>query len=217
MLSREEARRFYDRFGARQDSQSFYEDVATERLIAHARFGMAESVVEFGCGTGRFARRLLEELLPPSARYLGFDQSATMVGLARGRLSDFGARAEVVQTEGSVRLELEEGSCDRFISNFVLDLLSERDIADLLAEAHRLLVPGGLLGVTGLTNGFTLLSRAVTGIWKGVFALRPSAVGGCRPLDVTPFLAGEAWHLEHSSRVARRGIPSQVVVAARRR
>ena len=36
MLSSDEARAFYDRFGARQDSQAFYEDPATRDLIVHA-------------------------------------------------------------------------------------------------------------------------------------------------------------------------------------
>jgi hypothetical protein len=54
MLSHEEARAFYDWFGARQDSQRFYEDPALCDLLGHADFGEARSVFEFGCGTGRF-------------------------------------------------------------------------------------------------------------------------------------------------------------------
>ena len=36
ILSKEAARDFYDRLGARQDTQAFYEDPATAVLIAHA-------------------------------------------------------------------------------------------------------------------------------------------------------------------------------------
>ena len=55
-LSHEEAQRFYDRFGAKQDWQRFYEDRAISELVAHGALADAQSVVEFGCGTGRIAR-----------------------------------------------------------------------------------------------------------------------------------------------------------------
>jgi ubiquinone/menaquinone biosynthesis C-methylase UbiE len=63
VLKPSEAKAFYDRFGKKQDDQSFYEDLATDDLIAHARLGEAEKVLEFGCGTGRFAYRILEPIL----------------------------------------------------------------------------------------------------------------------------------------------------------
>ncbi len=63
-LTRERARVFYNRLGGRQDSQAYYEDPATNDLVAHAAFGEAQAVVEFGCGTGRFAEQLLDEQFP---------------------------------------------------------------------------------------------------------------------------------------------------------
>jgi len=67
------ARRFYDRFGCRQDTQGFYENPALDDLVKYADFEHARSVLEFGCGTGSFARRLLETDLPVKAHYLGLD------------------------------------------------------------------------------------------------------------------------------------------------
>ena len=55
----DDARRYYDRFGWRQDTQGFYENPAIDDLVKHADFEHARSVLEFGCGTGSFARRLL--------------------------------------------------------------------------------------------------------------------------------------------------------------
>ena len=51
MLSRDEAKAFYDRFGAKQDSQGFYEDRALEDLMEHVDVDEAEAGFEFGCGT----------------------------------------------------------------------------------------------------------------------------------------------------------------------
>jgi len=41
MLSNQEARKFYNRFGKKQDWQSFYEDVATEALLRKGEFDKA--------------------------------------------------------------------------------------------------------------------------------------------------------------------------------
>ncbi|MEJ2728573.1 MAG: hypothetical protein P8185_08685 [Deltaproteobacteria bacterium] len=46
VLTRSQARIFYDRFGKKQDTQAFYEDAALDDLIAHA-----ERVFEFGCSS----------------------------------------------------------------------------------------------------------------------------------------------------------------------
>lgn len=217
-LSHDEARRFYDRFGARQDSQHFYEGPAVEDLCTHARFGEAHSVVELGCGTGRFAAELLERRLPPEARYLGLDVSETMVALARERTARFGERAEIRRTDGAPTIPGADGSFDRVVSTYVLDLLAEADIRAALAEARRVLcADGGLLCLAGLGPGATSVSRLVAALWSRVHRLRPQLVGGCRPLEVLSFLSEAEWEVRHHRLLAPYGIPSEVVVAAPRR
>jgi ubiquinone/menaquinone biosynthesis C-methylase UbiE len=216
VLSREQARRVYDRIGARQDTQGFYEDRATAILVAHGEFGTAQRVFEFGCGTGRFARRLLSEHLPDSARYRGVDLSPTMVALAQRRLASFGSRAEVLLTDGSPPTAEPESSCDRFVSNFVLDLLSEEDIAAVLREAHRMLEVQGLLCLSSLSTGQGLLARLAARGWARVHAVRPALVGGCRPLDLLSWVPPRQWTIRHHAHVVPFGVPSEVVVAQRR-
>ena len=215
LLSHDEARRFYDRFGAKQDAQAFYERPALERLIAELRLREARAVVEFGCGTGRLAAELLGTQLSPGCRYLGLDVSTTMVGLARARVTPFGARAEIRQTEGAPRIEAPDGSFDRFLSTYVLDLLPEPEIRMLLHEAHRVLAPHGLLGVAGLTHGGRGLPGAMSRLWERVHRLRPALVGGCRPIALEAFLPGHGWKVRHRSVVSSYAIPSEVVVAER--
>jgi len=110
MLTHQQAKAFYDRLGGKQDLQAFYEVPATTNLIAHAAFEAAQSVFECGCGTGAFAARLLSRHLPPQARYLAVDSSATMVALARTRLAHFGDRVTVRQTDGSLQFDEVSGS-----------------------------------------------------------------------------------------------------------
>jgi ubiquinone/menaquinone biosynthesis C-methylase UbiE len=215
-LSREEARRIYDRIGARQDTQAFYEDRATEVLIRHAEFASAHRVLEFGCGTGRFALRLLSHHLPGDARYRALDLSPTMVRLTRERLAPFGSRADVVLTDGSPPTAEPSASRDRFVSNYVLDLLSEEDIAAVVREAHRILEPRGLLCLAALSTGTGPFSRLLSRVWSRVHRLRPALVGGCRPLELASWVPPAHWDVRHHVELAPFGVPSAALVAERR-
>ena len=214
-LSHAEAREFYDRFGERQDKQGWYEDAAIANLVTHANFERARRVFEFGCGTGRLAAGLLNDHLSAEARYVGVDVSPTMVELSRSRLAAWEGRAEIRLSEGSVHLEADDGEFDRFVSTYVFDLLSESDIHELLAEAHRMLEANGKLCLAGLTNGTSPVSRTVSSAWKLVHRLRPSLVGGCRPMSVTEFLPPELWRVEHRAVVTAWGLASEVLCAAK--
>lgn len=208
-----QSRSFYDRFGAKQDEQAFYEDPATAKLIEHAGFESARVVVEFGCGTGRFAAKLLDNHLSADANYVGYDNSPTMIRLARERLAGFGDAAQVIETGGEVAFELADKSVDRVLANYVLDLLSGADIEAFLAEAHRVLRPGGRLCLTSLTYGNTLPSRIVSAVWGAVRAIRPSLVGGCRPIVLRDHLEDRKWEVLVDETIVTRGIPSEVLVA----
>jgi ubiquinone/menaquinone biosynthesis C-methylase UbiE len=211
-LSHEEARRFYDRLGSVQDWQWPFEQPAREAMVEHLDLDRATAVFELGCGTGRFARDLLERKLPLAARYLAVDASDTMLRLARGALARFGERVEVRASSGELRFGVRDAGCDRFVSTYVLDLFSEADIAAALAEAHRMLAPGGLLGLVSLTHGDTPLARRLERVW---LALNPAHTGGCRPLSLLEHLPPGDWAPRHHEVVTRLGISSEVLVAAR--
>jgi len=207
-----EIQAFYDSFGKKQDTQSFYEDSALDELIAHAHFAEAEKVFEFGCGTGRFADRLLAEHLSSSATYLGCDLSSTMVGLAKEQLAKYAERAQVLQSDDKMIFSLPDNSVDRVVSTYVLDLLSEMDIEAFLREAHRVLNNEGKLCLVSLTKGTTFLSRAVSAVWDGIFRLRPALVGGCRPISLTRHIDPTHWELEYQNVVIAFGVPSEVLI-----
>ncbi len=213
VLTHEQAQAFYNRMGAKQDWQAFYEAKATHDLIAHASFETAQAVFEFGCGTGALAERLLSAHLAPETQYVAVDSSATMIHLAQARLARFGSRVTVEQTDGSLQFEAASSSYDRFVSTYVADLLSASDITALLAEAHRLLMPEGRLCLVSLTHGTRWLSRLLTGLWTGIHRLTPTLVGGCRPLDLGVLLPASIFHLEYVHVVTAFGIPSEVIVA----
>lgn len=215
-LTPEQARRVYDRIGRAQDWQRFYEDAATTALLEHAAFPAAHAVVELGCGTGRFAAGLLARLLPPDATYLGVDLSPRMVGLASTRLQPWADRAHVALVDGEEGVPVADGGADRFVSNYVFDLLSPEATRDRLAEARRVLEPGGLLCAAGLTYGERGISRLVSRAWRSVWTRWPVLVGGCRPISLADALVPTEWETRSRRVVVAWGIPSEVVIAARR-
>ena len=213
MLNHQQAKSYYDRFGAKQDSQAFYEDRAKDRLVAQADFEHAQAVYEFGCGTGRFADDLLSQHLPSTAMYHGADVSSTMVQLSRERLARFGDRVQIDQSSGTPKLDLADHSIDRFVSNYVLDLLSKEEAHQVLSEVRRVLTPDGRVCLCSLTHGTNFLSRFVTWVWSKLYSLRPTIVGGCRPIELRDYLDEREWAVQHQSVVIGFGVPSEVIVA----
>jgi SAM-dependent methyltransferase len=208
MLTRQAAKAFYDRFGARQDAQAFYEDPALAELIARADFESARHVFEFGIGTGRLAEHLLQEHLTDQARYSGSDISTTMLSLAETRLARYGSRVELIATDGSPACPVAAGAVDRIVSTYVLDLLSDADISAFLA-----LTSSGRLCLVSLTYGETFASRLVTNGWQLVFRASPRLVGGCRPIRLTSFVTRHGYRVLHRGIVSPWGIASEVLVA----
>lgn len=215
-MTPEQARQFYDRIGARQDWNRFYEDRAIQIMIAKADFANAHSVLEFGCGTGRIAERLLKKFLPADATYVGLDISPTMIALARERLAPFGDRARVVETDGSPWLDARTESIDRMVSTYVFDLLSRDAIATLVAQARRVLREQGLLCAVSLTHGRSAVSRIVSAGWSNIWSWEPSILGGCRPIELAEFIPHSDWRIVHLEVVSSFGLASEVVVAAKR-
>jgi ubiquinone/menaquinone biosynthesis C-methylase UbiE len=215
-LSRDRVRAFYDRFGKTQDLQSFYEHPATDALIAHGGFEEASSVFELGCGTGAFAEGLLANHLPATAAYTGVDISPKMVSLARQRLEGYSARAQVILSDGSLRFDYPAGKFDRFIANYVADLLPSGDIMEVVQEAHRLLSADGKLCLVSLTHGNTTISRAVSSLWSRLCALSPALVGGCRPITLERYIDPAEWQVSHLSQLSAFGISSQALVATKK-
>ena len=125
--------------------------------------------------------------------YLGLDISGTMIGLATGRLEPWQARAEVRQADGSPCLPLPNASVDRFLATYVFDLLEPAYSRHLIAEAHRVLIPGGLLCTVNLTHGTGAFSRFVSRLWTSICDRCPRLVGGCRPIHLADLLEPESW------------------------
>ena len=215
-ITHQQARRFYDRIGRGQDARPLSERRALDAVAAQGDFGRAAAVVEFGCGTGRFGARLLRDELPDDATYLGLDVSPHMVDLARTAVAQWAGRASVELTDGAIRLPAPDESADRVVSTYVLDLLSPADLTAFVAEARRVLRPGGRLALASLSPGQTVPARLVTRLWQTVWNLNPALLGGCRPLRLGGLLDPEQWTVVAAFPVTDAFLSSDVLVAVRR-
>lgn len=204
--------RVYDRIGALQDTQAFYEDPALAALLRHGAFERAHSVYEAGCGTGRVARRLLREVLPYDCRYVGADVSAHMLATTRSRIAAF-PNACVIRAD--VAAFRPAGSFDRVLSLFVVDLMSDAQVAAFLRCTYDVLADGGLLCVAGLAEGERGIARAVSAIWKRVHDVAPAIVGGCRPGSIVRHLPLQRWRILEAEHQCAYGVSSEAVVAVK--
>lgn len=209
----QEARDFYDKLGPREDLESRFQDRVFDRLVEASGFADADAVFELGCGTGRFARRLLDEHLGRGARYVGVDVSDRMVELARAKLEPWSERATVQRTHGELRFDHPSAGFDRYVATYVLDLLSEEDIAVALEEARRLLRPDGLLCTINLAFGEGGISSVVSRTWNYVSGKFPAHLGGCRPIRLRDFLESPSWDVVHEETVTVFAVASEVLVA----
>ena len=124
----------YARFSADNPVQTHYDRPAILRLAGDLR---GRRVLELGCAAGL----LTEQLAEAGADVLAVDREPEMVAHATRRLA---GRADIVVANLEEPFDdLHTGSIDAVVASLVLHYLE--DWSPLLAELHRLLVPGGVL------------------------------------------------------------------------
>ena len=228
-ISRAQAREVYDGFARKghiggRDASGGYGGPAVQALLSMACFAQStQGVFEFGCGQGKLADLVLER--HPTLRWSSVDQSPEMVALARKNLQRHGEQFRVdLLPSGNpaedVRTAPTPGSVDRYVSTYVLDLLSEEDMYAVLSDAERRLdKQRGLLLLAGITWGYrdSIKCCLMTLLWELLYRVVPKTVGGCRPQHLVPYLRAKGWTVVETRRTLPTGFPWMVseVVAAR--
>jgi ubiquinone/menaquinone biosynthesis C-methylase UbiE len=143
---------FYD-----MEHKDFCRDIELYRNYAVRCGG---PVLELGCGSGRVSLALAKA----GFNVMGVDNSATMLALARARITDAGLGERIQLQQADVRaLKFEARfALVLFPLNGFLHLTTVEDQLSALAGAHRALLPGGLL-IVDLPNPHTTFTPSIDG------------------------------------------------------
>lgn len=201
---------FFDRRPWRYDLQLPLERRALRVAAAMARPVEGMRVVDLASGTGALAAALLASGSPPAA-LTAVDAAPRMLERARRRL---GGRATLVVADVRA-VPLADGSADVVTIGYLLHLLDAPARAEVLAEAWRLLRPGGVIvaAVHGAPAGRA--GRAYRAAWRMFSRALPGAVIGHGPMrDLAPELTAAGFDVEASRRLG--GVYWSQVVRGRR-
>jgi len=164
-------------------------------------------ILDVATGTGGMLRELAALDRPPSA-VTAIDSSAGMLD----RVPPLPDGWRLLRADATA-LPLADAGFDRAAA-YLLHLLDPGTRERVLAELHRVLVPGGLLGVFTVAPAAGLLGRLLRLPLAAVPERVSGVLAGLRPLDPGPELEAAGFRLLRGKRI-RRGYPSLCVLAAR--
>ena len=137
--------------------------------VAVAELREGETVLDLGSGGG-IDVLLSARRVGPSGKAYGLDMTDEMLALARRNAREAGAD-NVEFIEGHIeQIPLPDETIDVVISNCVVNLSPDKPA--VLAEVHRVLVPGGRVGISDVVADDALgpAERAERGSWVGCIA-----------------------------------------------
>lgn len=126
------------------------------RLLELLDLQPGERVVDVACGTGAVALRAAQDV-GPQGRVVATDFSRAMLDSAEKNAAALGLKNIEFHVRDAADLKLEENSFDVVTCSFSLFLFP--DMAKCLGEMHRILKPGGRLGISVWARG------AVVPLW----------------------------------------------------
>jgi ubiquinone/menaquinone biosynthesis C-methylase UbiE len=130
------------------DRVSDFQFEGGKRLVERLALEPGERVLDVGCGTGRLARWIAERV-GPTGHVTGIDPLPERIALARAHAADLPS-VDFVLGQAEDLGAFAAASLDAVSMSAVFHWLSDKPKA--LAEARRVLRPGGRLGVTTLSR-----------------------------------------------------------------
>lgn len=205
-LSKDEVRNTYRKFAATYDLWgSPMESRARQRCLELAGIKAGESVLEVAVGTGILFEKILRS--NPNGRNEGIDLTEEMLDRARTRARKSGVSGYVLQQGDAYHLQYPDNSFDVILNNYMFDLIPERDFAGILGEFKRVLRTGGRIVMVNMTKG----SRWFDVLWEWLYRLQPSLLGGCRGVELEPYLVDAGFEKVRREYVSQLCFPSEVI------
>ena len=204
---------FFDRWSATYDVRGF--QVLTYRPVHDAmlaRLGdtAPSTVVDLGCGTGQFTRRLSDRF--PDAAVIGVDFSRGMLLEAAERLGRHTTGRRVLIQADAEQLPLQRSSVDVVVCSESFHWY--HDQAATLAGLADVLRPGGRL----LIASIAMVSGLGDDVVRRVTSMRGRAIRAVPPHRLRTLLDHAGFEVTHQRRIRRLALIGwPVLTEARRR
>lgn len=193
----------YDTWGQLTESK------ARKRCLELAAIRDGESVLEVAVGTGLAFIEILKS--NPTGQNEGIDLTAEMLGLAREKAEKTGQRNYRLRVGDAYQLDYPDNTFDVVINNYMFDLLPEEDFATVLLEFKRVLRPGGRLVMTNMTQA----ERWYNSVWEGIYRVKPAWLGGCRGVQVSPYLQAAGFEGTTRETISQMTFPSEILYSVK--
>ena len=192
------------------DWQLPLERVALRTMVAMMAISSSDSLLDVGTGTGAVLREVKRTGVRPAGA-IGVDVSDRMLSRARS-LVPVGTELRHIDAR---TLSLPDASVDVVTAAYLLHLLTAGVRAELLREVHRVLVPGGRLGVVTMAPPRRKPTRLLSAPVRAAARRASGLLAGLRPLDPADDLRTAGFEVDAVRRTAL-GYPSVCVRATRR-
>lgn len=206
-----EARDFYNAIS------KYYDTLATssEKKYINAGLDMlavqeGERVLEIGFGTGRALVQIAQNT-GTSGYVYGVDISEGMIQISRERIRDHGLSdwVSLVMDDAS-NLPFSSRSMDAVFISFTLELFHSPDIAQVLAECHRILKTQGRICIVSLAKDEPL--NFFGRLYEWLHERFPKALD-CRPIPVQALLRQADFSIQKHQRETMWGLPVSITLA----
>jgi ubiquinone/menaquinone biosynthesis C-methylase UbiE len=193
----------YSRLASRYDSWAALSESTARRRLAAIQNG--ETILEVAAGTGVLFVELLK--LNPDGVTEGVDLTEAMLMKARRKAARLGAGDYRLLVGDARHLDYPAGRFDLLINNYMFDLLPESDFTTILEEFKRVLRPGGRLVLANMTKP----EHWYQALWERLYRWRPSLMGGCRGVQLLPFVESAGFQSVRREVVSQMTFPSEVI------
>lgn len=209
-LGKNEVRKTYQKFASHYDKWcGIAEGNARKRCLELAAVRNGEALLEVAVGTGLLFEKLLQ--LNPAGRNEGIDLTEAMLAQAQQRVRHSGMKNYILKIGDAYRLDYPDESFDVVFNNYMFDLIPERDFKIILDEFKRVLKHGGRLILVSMTRGSYLFNA----MWDWLYGIQPALLGGCRGVELKPYLEQEGFETIHREYVSQLFFPSEVIRAVK--
>jgi len=210
--SKAEARCFYNSISTYYDTLT----ASSEKKYVNTGLNMlsvqeGEHVLEIGCGTGH-ALVQIAQITGKSGYVYGVDISEGMIEISRERLQDhrLSKRVSLLLDDAS-NLPFSSGSMEAIFISFTLELFHTLDIAQVLAECHRVLNSQGRICIISLAKDDPL--NIFGRLYEWLHDKFPKVLD-CRPIPVKALLHQADFTIKDHRKETMWGLPVSMTLAS---